>query len=57
MSVLKWRSFAGYNTLLLAVGAAALLIIVSAAFLYSGRTQREAGEALRDAATSNGRKS
>lgn len=49
MNLRNWRSFAGYNALLLSVGAAALFIIVSAAVLYSGRTQREAGEALRAA--------
>ena len=49
MNLRNWRSFAGYNALLLCVGAAALFIIVSAAVLYSGRTQREAGEALRAA--------
>lgn len=44
-----WRSFAGYNALLLSVGAVALFTIVSAAFVYSGRAQREASEALRAA--------
>ena len=44
-----WRSFAGYNALLLSVGAVALFTIVSAAFLYSGRAQREAGDALKAA--------
>ncbi|NLH82855.1 MAG: histidine kinase [Phyllobacteriaceae bacterium] len=44
-----WRSFAGYNAVLLSVGAVALLTIVSAAFVYSGRAQREAGDALKAA--------
>lgn len=44
-----WRSFAGYNALLLSVGAVALFTIVSAAFVYSGRAQLEAGEALKAA--------
>lgn len=44
-----WRSFAGYNAILLSVGAVALFTIVSAAFVYSGRAQYEAGEALKAA--------
>jgi signal transduction histidine kinase len=44
-----WRSFAAYNALLLSVGAVALFTIVSAAFVFSGHSQREAGEALKAA--------
>ena len=41
------RAFVGYNILLLAVGSVVLLTLVSAAYLYSDRSQGHASEALR----------
>jgi len=41
------RAFVGYNILLLAVGSVVLLTLVSAAFLFSDRSQTLASEALR----------
>lgn len=49
MTRTPWRAFVGYNALLLAAGAVVLLTIVSAAFLYSARSQALADEALRSA--------
>lgn len=43
------RAFVGYNIFLLAVGSVVLLTLVSAAFLYSDRSQTHASEALRAA--------
>ena len=43
------RAFVGYNALLLAAGAVVLLTIVSAAFIYSSRSQSRADEALKAA--------
>lgn len=47
MKKVGWGSFVGYNALLLAIGAVALLAIVSAAFVFSERTQSHADEALK----------
>lgn len=49
MKVVGRGAFIGYNTLLLVAGAAVLLTIVSAAFVFSARAQFHAGEALKAA--------
>jgi signal transduction histidine kinase len=47
MTPVHSRAFVGYNILLLAIGSVVLLTLVSAAFLYSDRSQDLAAEALR----------
>lgn len=45
----RWRSFVGFNVLLLAAGAIILLTIVLAAFVFSARAQLHAAESLKAA--------
>ena len=42
-----FRGFLGYNLLMMALGAAVLLVIVAAAFLFGTRVQDQAADALR----------